>query len=372
MHCRDARHDEYRDLSGYPPPPAALTPDAAIHQALQKHKDGETTVAISLLEDYLKTASAEESVAPMLRLAYLYHAAGDRDEAGRRFKRLANLPEGVNDAVRGEAALRAAYSSTGRERAVWAERIVAGQFEVDEQTKIEAYRMAAGGAQKRGDLRRAVEAYQESPEMQLPGGKRSYVFKELAGLYFELGKGEGDVPVAEEARHSMYSTSREISQALMNMDDAPDDHRMVAELMHAETFLFESKFQLSYDNAAAFLERWGSDPSRYEATNMRVYINTAKTLQMQNAWIVGKNAEAEALATEMVNNPPKKDEEFTNSDSMLIGLEILKLCAHDRGDQEAVAHYGARAWQHRSDYLGTERNLQRRRTEFLNQSGNPQ
>ena len=47
----------------------------------------------------------------------------------------------------------------------------------------------------------------------------------------------------------------------------------------------------------------------------------------------------------------------------------MKLCAGERGDQQAVATYGTRAWQHRPDYIGTERKMQQRRAEWLARTG---
>jgi len=305
----------------------------------------------------------------MLRLGYLYTAAKDKEKARDRFKRLANLPEGLDDAARAEAALRLAYLSTGRERGTWAERIVTGQYKGSPDQINDAYRLAAGAAHQRGDLQRAIELYQETPEINGSGSKKSYLYKELAGLYFEVAKGEGLTPIAESVRPEMFAQARTLCIELENTVDAPEVDRMVGELMHAETWLFEGNFQKSYERAAAFLAKWGTDPKKYANQNMRRYINTAKTLQMQNAYIIGKNEEAEVLAKDLVDNRPKKGDEFPNSDSLLIGLEILKLCANDRGDQEAMANFGSRAWQHRSDYIGTERTLQRRRAAWQARAG---
>lgn len=338
---------------------------AAISAALIQHKAGQTTQAIQSLENYLKTASSVEAPEPMLRLAYLYTAAKRKNEAREKFLRLANLPTGLDDAVKGEAALRMAYLTNGKERGIWAERIVAGQFQVDEASLVKAYRLAAGAAHQRGDLRRAIELYQWTPEIELGGANKSYLFKELAGLYFELAKGEGDAPVAEKIRPDMFVQARQLCTELTEMNGAPDVDRMVGDLMYAETWLFEGEFQKCYDSVTLFFSKWGKDPSIYNNQNMRKYVNTAKTLQTQICYFLAKNSEAEAIALELVNNRPKKGDEFKNSDSLLIGLLILKACANDRGDQETVAIYGSRAWQHRSDYLGTEWNLQRRRTAWL-------
>ncbi len=85
---------------------------------------------------------------------------------------------------------------------------------------------------------------------------------------------------------------------------------------------------------------------------------------MQNCYFIGLHDEAQALATDMLENRPKSGEEFAVSDSKLIGLEVMKLCASERDDQEAMSTYGSRAWQHRADYIRAERKMQQRRAEW--------
>lgn len=300
----------------------------------------------------------------MLRLGYLHVAADHKLAARERFSRLAKIPEGMNDAVRGEAALRMAYLTEGQSRGVWAERIVAGQFKVKQAELYEAYRLAAGVAHKRDDLRRAIELYQQTPEIETTGPQRAYILKELAGLYFEVGKGEGDVPIAESARPDMYTQARAICTELAVMEGAPAVDRMVGQLMEAETWLFQGDYQTSYEHAKTFLDKYGMRPEKYTSGHQRIYVNTAKALQMQNCYFIGLHDEAEAIAADMLKNPPKKGDEFEASDSKLIALMAMKLCAGERGDQEAVAIYGSQAWQYRADYRGTEIKMQQRRAQW--------
>ena len=266
----------------------------AIQAAATLHKAGKTTAAINSLKDYLKTASAEESVRPMLRLGYYYVAAGRKGAAKERFNRLAQLPEGMDDAARGEAALRMAYLTHDRERALWAERIVAGSYKVTDDQLSSAYRLAAAEAHRRDDLRRAIELYQTTPELQTTGSRRAYIFKELAGLYFEVGKGEGDIPVAESVRPDMFTQARSICEELAEMKGAPSEDRMVGALMEAETWFFQGDYQTSYEHTKAFLAKYGDSPSKYKSNHTkRKYIVTAKTLQMQNCYFIGRHDEAQ-------------------------------------------------------------------------------
>jgi hypothetical protein len=96
----------------------------------------------------------------------------------------------------------------------------------------------------------------------------------------------------------------------------------------------------------------------------RRYLNTAKTLAMQAAVVVGRWAEAESIALDLVANRPGPGEEFGNSDSLLIGLIVLKMVANERGDTPAVAEYGMRAAAHRPDWQGVQQNLINRQAKF--------
>lgn len=89
--------------------------------------------------------------------------------------------------------------------------------------------------------------------------------------------------------------------------------------------------------------------------------NTAKTLQMQTDYVVGRFGDAEQLAKGFLKSPPPKGDEFANSDSKLIALEVLKLCAHERGKADEVASNGQQAADYRRDYIGVEHNLTAKR-----------
>lgn len=348
--------------------PSASSIDA-VHVALTMHKAGNTTAAISSLENYLKTAAPVDAIRPIRQLAYLYIADHNKTAAKNRFLRLAKLKPGMADDVRGEAALRMAYLSKGRDRAIWAERIVAGDFTVTDEQLYQAYRLAAGVAHSRDDLRRAVELYQQTPEIETAGSGRAYVFKELAGLYFEVAKGEGDTPIVESMRPQMFAQARDICNELIAIETAPKLDRMVAQLMESETWFFEGDYETSYQHATAFFEKYGMYPSKYKDSVARQYINAARALQMQNCYFTGRHDEAQSLAQHTLEHRPKSKNEFQSSDSTLIAFEVMKLCGLERGDNESVTLYSNQAWQYRSDYLGTEKMMQQRRANWLARAG---
>ena len=101
----------------------------------------------------------------------------------------------------------------------------------------------------------------------------------------------------------------------------------------------------------------------------RRYLNTAKTLAMQAAAVAGSWDKAESLALDLVANRPGPDEEFPNSDSLLIGLIVLKMVANHKGDTAAVAEYGMRAAAHRPAWQGVQRNLVSRQEAWKKRAG---
>jgi hypothetical protein len=77
--------------------------------------------------------------------------------------------------------------------------------------------------------------------------------------------------------------------------------------------------------------------------------------------VYGCRQEGESIALDLLANRPGPGEEFGNSDSLLIGLIVLKMLANERGDTPAVAEYGMRAAAHRPDWQGVQQNLLQRR-----------
>lgn len=350
-------HSQFREGEAVAPATRAI-----IESAQSARASGNTTEALRVLTNYTFTAPPREAAAAKLRLSYLHLAQKDRDQAKVYFQQLLDLPAGVNDIAKGEAALRLAYLNRGEERTRLAERIVAGEFQVSRDDLAEAHHIAAAQAHGRRDLLKAVEFYSTSPSMEPQAAKRTYVLKELAGLYFEMAKGEGKEPIPAEQRPAMWDTARALCQAVIDSDTStPVEHRMVAELMILETYWFQNEFRHSNNLGLMFLARWGTDPKARSNLNERKYINTCKTLQMQTACVLGELDAAEALAKEFLGSPPTRGEEFSNSDSKLISLVVLKLCAYERGLISDVAAYGQQAADYRRDYIGVERNLSAKR-----------
>jgi hypothetical protein len=308
-------------------------------------------------------------------------------------------PGAVSEDLRAEAALRLSLLSTGRTRAVWAERIVEGEIVAPTAIRAEAMNIAAAEAQNRGDLQRAVTVLEASPSLAPGGTKRSHVLKELAGLEFERAKGEGNLPAPESQRPALWQKSRVYAAEVLAMGEkAPVEHRMVAELMVAESYWFQRDEAQALSLALALLERYkdaGRDAAgrrsggveevpinihesqgnkqaakdRSALLERRRYLTTAKTLAMQAAAVVGQWEVAENLALDLVANRPEKGEEFRSSDSLMIGLVVLKIVSNERGDTPATAEYGQRAAAHRPDWMGVQDHLIQRQQEFRQRKG---
>jgi hypothetical protein len=195
---------------------------ATLRDGLTAAREGQTTEALETLRYLVETApSAEEAARSRIPLANIHLRRGEKDSAREAFFEVASQPAGaVPEELRAEAALRLSLLSTGKTRAVWAERIVEGEIAAAPAIRSEAMNVAAAEAQKRGDLARAVVVLEASPSLAPGSRKRSHVLKELAGLEFERAKGEGNLPVPSEQRPALWERSRDYARAVLALGDA--------------------------------------------------------------------------------------------------------------------------------------------------------
>jgi hypothetical protein len=105
-------------LAPEPPQAASSSPSYRVveRNALARHSSGDTARAIVVLTPLLRTAAPADAASARLHLGYMERKLGKRDEARQYFQEAAGIPPGLNDAVRGEAALRGANTWVRRPR----------------------------------------------------------------------------------------------------------------------------------------------------------------------------------------------------------------------------------------------------------------
>ena len=138
--------------------------------------------------------------------------------------------------------------------------------------------------------------------------------------------------------------------------------------MHFETFWFQDRHAESYEGGKAFLARWSGLSTETLKPNERKYLTTARTFHMQNAFVLGHLEEAEAMALELIADPPSKSVQFQRSDAYLYALAVARLVAQEHGDRESPAKLRALAAEHRPDmryFYSIANTLQNRRTRNL-------
>lgn len=289
-------------------------------------RTGETTRACEMLSDYVTTSGAEDAAAVKLRLAYQRHSMGDKEAAKGLFLELASLEPGVNDSVRGEAAFRLAHMLPRDQQLALYHRIVSGELRVPNYSSCEATLMCAIALHKGGRLKDALRYYEAVVSGTVTAKQRIQAQVQCAGLWFELAKGEGKQPIAQGDIPGAYERARQYcDEVTSSTDTIPQDRVMVAALMHMETHYFQSDFERAYEESAAFLDRWGSDPSAYESVGERKYINAAKYFHMQNCFITGRNQEARTYAGDALTSPPTVEEQFANTSNLVYALAIDEL-----------------------------------------------
>lgn len=319
--------------------------------AREKWKSGDTTGSNKLLFDYATTAPAAGAAAAKLRLAYQLNAEGRKDEAKQRFAEAASVSNGVNDAIKGEAAFRLAHLEPEEKRREIYEQIIAGQIPATNYDACEAALLVGKMDHKNLELRRSVQYYEAVSTSTANPKQKAQALVEAAGLWFEIAKGEGKDQIEPKERGLAFDRARELCQQVKAMgDQAPASRRMVADLMHFETYRFQDRYDMSCAQGQTFMATWGSDPKPYQ-TNERRYMNAARLFQMKNLYVTSRTSEALELAKEIVDDPPAEDEQFPSANTYLYASVIGKLISEEMSDPEAAADFEQHGRSFNSEYF---------------------
>lgn len=299
--------------------------------ALAIWKEGRKEEAMAALYPQTTDAPPADAAAAMLRLGYMNLNLKNREEALRLFTEVADMRSGINDAVKGEAAIRCANLQPSRElKRLRLERIVAGEYKLSNYDACEIALIL--GAMNHVDLKlqRSLAYYEAVAQSTTHDVQRAQAQVEAAGLVFEMAKGEGKTPIPESERPAAFQRARALCKEVMDSGEkAPESRRMVAELMYFETYLFEKDYETGFQRGKKFLEQWGTDPAKYSAKSKRIYINTAKTQLALLAYLGGHHEDALELASDLIANPPPRDEHYAVFDCLMYASVIGDLIAEE-------------------------------------------
>lgn len=373
----DARSAQYKEVEA---------------SALAIHKSGDTTAAITMLEAQLETAAPADKAAAHLRLGYLHltqkkayetRPGAETDKAAKKgagkeeglaqkhFTAAAKTPQGVNDTARADAAFRLAQFSKDRPwlSRKYGKQILQGEHEALPANQVYQVAQVFGGRAhyRYQNLQRSIGYYEAAAKNAASPQQKAEALTAMAGLWFEIAKGEGKIPIDESKRPAAFEKARALCKQVAAIDgEVEPDRRMVVGLMLFETYWFEENYDESYRLGKEFLDRWGTNAAAYSKNNQKQYLNTAITFQMQSAYVTGKLDEAVALANIMLGNPPAEKQEFGRSDCFLYAVAIEKLVAKESGNAAHAAEMDELAKGYRDDgyYSDIEKALERRRAQY--------
>ena len=299
---------------------------------------GETTKSRAILLAEIASGPPGDAAAAKLRLAYQYNsvrtATGPRDPNGRRlFAELTELPSGVNDRARGEAAVRLAHLSNreigGKDLC---DRILGGQYLVTHDEYCEIAMMRAAIHHREMKHLSAIPYYEALAANSRKSEYRAKAETELAGLWIELAKGECRETTAPD-RSDCFAKAREHCQEVLQTSGTVDRrYAMVAHLMHGETYFFQHDYERSYEAMSDFCRAWGTDAGVYPpGSNERKYLNAALPFQMQNCYLTGRTIEALAMAEKATVAVLPAADKFRLAEPYIYGAVIGKLAALELG-----------------------------------------
>ena len=333
-------------------------------QAISLQKAGDTTAALALLNERIANGSPSDAMAARLSAGYINYKAGDRTAARQLFASAAEMPDGINDRARGEAALRLAHLQTPELAKVTFEKLVRGEYIVSTTDRCTAAIRLGALLHREKKRKDAAAYYAAAADATSDTKQRVEALVELAGLWHELANGcldAADQPAG-------WQRCRDICTEIVAMGDAaPRDRRMVADLMRFETFWFQKTYDTAYVRGKEFLERWNELDRSTLKRNEKKYLTTGRTFQLQAAFVTGHNDDALSIAATLMAEKPGKDEQFARSDAYLYAVAVIRVLTADRGDVAAQRDYDSMAVDHNPDtryYRGVILALENRRAAY--------
>ena len=312
-------------------------------QAMTLWKAGRKPEAKAALYREATDAPPADAAAAKLRLGYMNLNTKNREEAKRLFTEIAEMPSGVNDLVKGEAAIRCANLQESRElKRVRLERIVSGEYKLSNYDTSEISLILGAMAHVDLDLQGSLAYHEAVAKSSANSIQQAQAKVEAAGLCLEMAQGRGKKPIPESERPAAFERTRVLCKEVMDMGEkAPESRRMVAELMNFETYMFEKDYDTAFQLGQEFIEQWGAHPAKYDKKSVRIFINTAKTQLALISYLGGHFDEAMALAKDLISNPPPSDEHYAIFDCSMYAAVIGDLIVAERSSMKSDVDFRA-------------------------------
>lgn len=282
-------------------------------------------------------APPPDAAAAKLRLGYMNLDDKNVAEAKRLFEAVADMPSGVNDAAKAEAAERIAHIAMDAKefdlcRARF-HRLLSGEYEITNERAVDIC-LCLGSLERRlNNFQAGVPYYEQIALHAANPGQRVRGLTTLAELWVDIACGLGVPPLPVEEHSAARDKARQYCRQILGQVGpepgkiVPLDCEMFAELLYLESFYYQHDYATSYELGSRFLDRWSADPSRYEDNAMKIHVNTARTFHTLNAYITGHFEDSLAVAEALVVDPPPDEERLGNFDALMYGCVCGALSA---------------------------------------------
>ena len=262
--------------------PDAMTPSSKLVETALQIAEEDADEAVQYLRAALPVLPDDEQYLAVRALGYLEMRRGNREQAREAFRRIANREIEADPVTLAEANIRKGYfisETTNASLAIsYFARVATGAVPAtQEQVEEASYRMARLFHRQRRGLY-AIEVLSQLLDNAADPVRKRNARLQLTGLLFEAGKGEfGSVTDAE--KQEFLEQTRAEAELLITDPDVETRIRVIAELMHFETFAFEEDgYAESLAGALEFLDKWTTwrdeNPERVN-WNINTHLSTA-------------------------------------------------------------------------------------------------
>ena len=320
------------DLTSYSSPEiAAICAEA---KAARTAKDFEKSN--SLLEDAAKKSSSEDSAKIHNLMGLAYVDQNNYEAAEKHWQIVANRIPNASPEQVGYAKLRLAYvklHNQKKEAACEAFREIAlGFVPADTVTAVDAAQRYARMLQTRGELVEAMDLYKQliaSPNV--PEKNKIEAKVELAGVLWEIGKGDFSFATKSEDKSMCMLESRKVCEELIADPNLPEDKRIIAELINLETYYFLNDFAATEKMSIDFLKKWDSKMTDDgKSLKYQLQVAAARGWELLSAYRQGKIDRTLEISTKLAEHP-ELCKSYNNFPVHAKALHYKALCLEDLG-----------------------------------------
>jgi len=296
----------------------------------------------SLLDDAAKKSAPEDAAKIHNLMGLAYVDQNNYDAAEKHWQFVANRIPRASEAQVGYAKLRLAYvklHNQKKEAACEAFREIAlGFVPADNATAVDASQRYARMLQTKGELVEAMDLYKQliaSPNV--PDKNKIEAKVELAGVLWEIGKGDYSFAVKEMDKSMCMLESRKVCEELIATPGIPEDKLVIAELINVETYYFQKDYATTEKLSEAFLAKWSSLLNADGKTlKYQLQVAAARGWEFLSAYRQGKIDKTLELCTKLVDNPDMC-KSYNNFLVHAVAMHYKAMCLEDKGESAKAA-----------------------------------